>query len=92
MFPPIPWQPLTLGLKFQIRIADLEATDFMERRCPQCRTITRISPWHLHALFPAHARLVDLEAKMTCRQCGTTGPQPWSLWRAHPPVRQVNEQ
>ena len=91
MFSCMPWQPLVLGLKFQIRLEDLEATDFLERRCPQCGVVTRLSPWHLHALFPAHVRLVDIEAKMRCRICGRVGPQPWSLWRAHPPIRVVDE-
>jgi hypothetical protein len=67
MFSFMPWQPLTLGLKFQVRVADLQAADFMERRCPQCGEVTRISPWHLHALFPAHVRLVDVEGRMKCR-------------------------
>lgn len=91
MFQPVPWQPLVLGLKLQVRIADLETTDFLERRCPQCTTVTRISPWHLHALFPAHVRLVDIEGRMRCRKCGRVGPQPWSLWRAYPPIRAVEE-
>ena len=91
MFSFMPWQPITLGLKFQVRVADLEATDFMERRCPRCGTVTRIAPWHLHALFPAHARLMDVEARMRCRNCGRVGSQPWSLWRAYPPVREVEK-
>jgi phage FluMu protein Com len=91
-WPTMPWQPLILGLKFQVRIANLQATDFLERRCPQCATTTRISSWHLHALFPAHARLVDIESRMRCRRCGRVGPQPWRLWRAHPPIRAVERE
>ena len=87
----MPWEPLVLGLKFNIRIADLEATDFMERVCPQCREITRLATWQLHALFPRHRRLVDLEREMRCRKCGYRGKQAWCLWRAHPPVRIVEE-
>ena len=66
--------------------------DFLERRCPQCATVTRLATWHLHALFPAHLRLVDIEGRMRCRKCGRVGPQPWSLWRAHPPVRAVEKE
>ena len=40
----MPWQPIALGLKFQVRVADLQATDFMERRYIQCGHVTRVSP------------------------------------------------
>lgn len=89
MFSAMPWEPLILGLKFNIRIADLEATDFMDRVCPQCREVTRLATWQLHALFPSYTRLVEIEDRMHCRKCGHRGKQAWSLWRAHPHVRVV---
>ncbi len=85
----MPLLPVFHGLRVQITVADLTATDVVEATCPACRHQTRTAPWQLLLRHRASARLVDLAGKMTCRRCGHKGAQAWAILRATPPLELV---
>lgn len=85
----MPVEPVTLGFKFAIRVADLRASDYVLLTCRACRASHKVPPWMLHATAPETVTIKSLEGRMRCRACGARGNCGWSVWRARPPVGPV---
>ena len=81
----MPYQPLVLGLRFKITVADLEASDLMVLRCSACGWGCRVAPHVLIDRYRVTTRLIDLERDLRCRRCGGRGNLGWHLERAVPP-------
>ena len=86
MFLRMPDQPRQFGLKFQIRLSDLEAADVLRVRCPQCGHVSAVEPHDLLSRLPSYSRIMDLETKMRCRRCHHRGSMRWYIERAYPPL------
>lgn len=82
-------KPVTKGFKFAIRIADLEATDFVLMTCNACGASRRVAPWMLHAVAPPTLTIKSLEARMLCRNCGRRGDMTWAIFRVESPMHEV---
>ena len=78
----MPYQPIILGLKFNIRLADLTARDVMIVTCPACHWSANVAPHDLHARYHEMRKLIDFEADMKCKRCGAKGGLYWRIERA----------
>ena len=76
MFSPVPYEPLTLGLKFNTRVRDLTARDIMVVVRRYCGKEYRIAPHQLHAKYREMTPLYTLEKSFQCKVCGTKGSIP----------------
>jgi len=81
----MPYQPVILGLKFNIRIVDLTARDVMIVTCPACHWTASVAPHVLHARYHEMRKLIDIEADMKCKRCGAKGVLYWRIERAMGP-------
>jgi len=82
MFHLVPYEPLTLGLKFNTRVSDLTARDVLVVVCRFCGKEYRIAPHQLHAKYREMTPLYTLEKSFQCKVCGTKGSMRWYLERA----------
>ena len=78
----MPYQPVTLGLKFNIRIVDLTARDVVVVICPACHWTTNVAPHVLYSRYHELRRLIDVEADMKCKRCSEKGELHWRIERA----------
>lgn len=85
----MPYTPVTLGLRFNIRLSDLTAADVLRVTSPRCGKRHDVAPHALLARFSLSTRLVDIEAKMRCKGCPYVGPMRWQIERATPPFRVI---
>ena len=69
----MPYQPLTLGLKFKIAVADLTAADVMVVCCGGCGWRCRVGAHTLISRYRLSVRLVEVERDLRCRRCGKRG-------------------
>ena len=82
----MPLERVTLGAAWSVRISDLTAADHLSVECAMCRASWRVATWQLHARFPSHQRILDLERReMVCRKCGHRGSFSWAVVRATAP-------
>ena len=85
----MPLHPVTLGLKFAVRISTLTPADVVEVVCGQCGHRHMVAPYQLILRFPLHTRLIDLPARFRCRSCRAEGGGRIAVYRAEPPLRSV---
>lgn len=85
----MPFEPVSQGFRFAIRVSDLQATDYVLFTCKLCRARQKVPPWMFHAVLPSSYKLIDLQPRMRCRVCGSKGMSDWSIWRATPLLRPV---
>lgn len=78
----MPYQPVILGLKFNIRIVDLTSRDVMIVTCPACHWTASVAPHVLHARYHEMRKLIHVEADMKCKRCGAKGGLYWRIERA----------
>ncbi|MEQ3728100.1 MAG: hypothetical protein ABNH38_11885 [Tateyamaria sp.] len=78
----MPYGPLTLGLKFEIRLADLIARDVVIVTCPACHWSTNVAPHVLHSRNHEMRKLMHVQADMMCKRCGAVGGLHWRIERA----------
>jgi len=69
----MPYEPMILGLKFEIRIADLTARDVLIVTCPACRWTANVAPHVLHSRYHEMRKLIHVQADMKCKRCGAQG-------------------
>lgn len=81
----MPYAPLVLGLKFEIRVADLTARDVVIVTCPACHWSAQVAPHVLHSRYHEMRKLVDVQRDMKSRRCGVTGGLHWRIQRATGP-------
>lgn len=91
MFQAMPVTPVPRPVGHPFTVGDLTAADFIEATCPGCHAVTRTGAWQLLLRYSAATVLKGLEGHMRCRRCGRTGPQPWHVMRASPPLAMVPE-
>ena len=62
--------PVTLGPLYDVRLEDLGRWDRFEAACLQCRNRTIIDPERLRQRWPGYTRVIELERKLRCQNCG----------------------
>ncbi len=78
----MPYEPTILGLKFEIRIADLTARDVLVVTCSACHWTANVPPHVLHSRYHEMRKLIHVQADMTCKRCGAKGDLYWRVERA----------
>ncbi|WP_340242022.1 hypothetical protein [Sulfitobacter pontiacus] len=78
----MPYEPMILGLKFEIRIADLTARDVLVVTCPASHWTANVAPHILHSRYHEMRKLIHVQADMTCKRYGTQGGLHWRIERA----------
>jgi len=81
----MPYEPVTIGLKFQIRVEDLTARDAMIVVCPHCHAKFTVAPHVLHERYHPLKRLVEVENDLTCKSCKADEDLRWHIVRAKGP-------
>jgi hypothetical protein len=59
--------------RYALRLEDLRAWHVVRVRCGTCRHQAEITAAALTRGRPGYTRLVDLEGRLRCRQCGAKG-------------------
>jgi hypothetical protein len=59
--------------RYAFRLEDLRVWHVVRVRCGICRHSAEIAPAALTRSRPGYTRLVDLEGRLRCRQCGARG-------------------
>jgi hypothetical protein len=59
--------------RYAFRLEDLRAWHVVRVSCRMCRHKAEIAPAALTRNRPGYTRLVDLEARLRCRNCGARG-------------------
>ena len=63
-------QNANIGPRYAVRLQDLRNWHILTAVCGMCRHRTQMRLWQLTAGQPAHARLIDIEARLRCQRCG----------------------
>lgn len=79
------YEPVTLGLKFSVRIIDLTARDVVVVTCGQCHAQFNVAPHHFLAKYHEHRKLIDIEKDFRCKRCGAVRDLHWHVMRARGP-------
>lgn len=79
------YEPVSLGLKFSIRICNLTARDVLVVTCTACHAQFNVAPHHLHARYHELRKLIDVEKDFKCKRCGADHDLRWHIMRAMGP-------
>lgn len=82
----MPYVQVIRGLKFAVRIEDMQAADVLCMTCTACGHGYRVAPHHLISRFPGFFKIIDVERFTVCRKCGTRGEVTWHIESARPPL------
>jgi hypothetical protein len=61
------------GPKYDVRLGQLKPWHVLRITCLQCRYVAAVSPAPLLTRFGVHQRIVDLEERFACTECGNRG-------------------
>ena len=75
-----------LGLRYEIRLAQLEELHVITIRCFKCNRVGETYPSPLKRRHPDDTRLIDLQPKFRCRSCGYRELNLWNVFRLPPHV------
>lgn len=79
----MPYEPVNLGLKFEVRLEDLTVRDCVVVTCPACQHQYNVAP---HVLFARYHELRKLATiakhDMRCKRCPNRGNMAWHIMRA----------
>jgi len=81
----MPYEPVTLGLKFEIRVGTLTARDVVVVTCSKCHARYNVAPHHLFERYHEMRKLIDIEKDFKCKRCGETHDLSWHILRATGP-------
>ena len=70
-----------LGPKYDVRLGDLKPWHVLRVTCLQCRRAATVSPAPLLAKFGQHQRIVGIEERFACTDCGNRGGNSVKVWR-----------
>ncbi|MFQ6550517.1 hypothetical protein AADZ90_021450 [Aestuariibius sp. 2305UL40-4] len=83
--PVVTYEPVQIGLKFEVRVEHLTARDALISTCRQCHKRFTVAPHVLFARYHPGRRLIDVCKEMRCRRCGNAGDFSWYVVRAKGP-------
>ena len=78
----MPYQPVTLGLKFAIKVHDLTGQDVLVVTCPACHMVFMVAPHVLYARFHKYVAINDVAKEFKCKRCGHDRDLAWRIERA----------
>ena len=81
----MPYERVTRGPRYAIRVEDLQATDALEVWCLHCGRRGLVAPHRLHERFRGYERLVHVASMMICRGCRRRAGLEWAIVQARPP-------
>lgn len=82
----MPYEPLSLGFKFEVRLANLTARDCVVVTCPACQHRYHVAPHVLLSRFHERRKLAEIaKHEMRCKRCSNVGDMAWYVVRASGP-------
>jgi len=75
------YEPVTLGMKFAVRIGDLEDSDGLHITCWKCGHDAVIPAAVLKWRFDANDRILQLEHRLPCGKCRNRDLNHWQTVR-----------
>ncbi len=81
----MPYEPVSLGLKFAIRLEHLTVRDVVVITCAGCHRRWNVPPYRLLERYHAYKLIQTLEQDMKCRRCGPGTKMHWYIIRAAGP-------
>lgn len=68
---PVREQNENIGSRHAVRLDQLRGWHVLTAVCGTCKRRAQMRLWQLTARNPGHVHLINLEAKLVCRQCGS---------------------
>jgi len=81
----MPYEPVTLGLKFAIRVHHLTARDVLVVTCPACQKAYWVPTHVLYERFHEHLPIERIAEEFRCKRCGNSMDLSWRVERATGP-------
>ena len=81
----MPFEPVTLGLKFAVRVHHLTARDVLVVTCPACHKAYWVAPYILYERFHEYLPLEVMAKEFVCKRCGNKRDMSWRIERATGP-------
>lgn len=78
----MPYEPVTLGLKFAVRVHHLTGRDVLVVSCPACHKAYWVAPHVIYARFHEHLPLETVAKDFVCKRCGNKRGLTWYIERA----------
>ena len=75
------FEEITLGAKYAVRLKDLGADDGLQITCIECRHRAVIPADQLPIATLRERRIVAIEHRLKCAQCGHRGQPLWATVR-----------
>jgi len=70
-----------LGPRYDVRLGDLQPWHVLRIKCFQCRYRALVSPAPLLARFGRLQKIVDIEERFACTECGNRGGNSFAVCR-----------
>jgi hypothetical protein len=81
-FGSMPYEPVTLGFKFAIRLKQLTARDVLVVTCPACHKSYFVAPHILLERYHEHRPIESFASDFVCKRCGNRQDMSWRIDRA----------
>ena len=81
----MPYEPVTLGLKFAVRVHHLTARDVLVVTCPACHKAYWVATHILYERFHEYQPLEIVAKEFVCKRCGNKRDMSWRIERAAGP-------
>ncbi len=81
----VPYEHLTLGLKFNFRVGQLTGRDVLVVTCEECHWTSNVAPHVLYARYHDYTKVMQVQRDMVCKKCGRKGDLAWRVERATGP-------
>jgi transcription elongation factor Elf1 len=75
------FMPVVLGVRFNIRVEDLNLDYALQFTCFHCGHFAIVSATLFKTKYPPHQRLVELEPKFKCGNCQNKISNGWKIVR-----------
>jgi len=83
----MPFEAVTLGFKFSVRLHQLTARDVVVVTCPSCHKVYYVPPYVLLERYHEHCRIEALAPGFHCKRCGNRQNMSWRIDRDRSGVR-----
>jgi len=70
-----------LGPKYQVRVGDLREWHVLQATCWKCGHIGDTYPTRLKKRWSDYERLIDLERRLRCANCGNRESNSWQVYQ-----------
>ena len=81
----MPYESVTLGFKFAVRVKNLTGRDVLVVTCPACHKSYWVAPHVLYARYHEYQPLEVVAKDLRCKRCGNKREMSWRIERATGP-------